>query len=285
MHMRSHRSGRFRQFGVVLAICAVGLTTSAASAGAQAGSLRVHGSATVVSACDYFVPPFLLPAHDPLRLAVTVSSDASPQPHDADPITLSNTTVEVRIPADYFQAGVADGIIGDGFTIPATVSATIRGSNTAEATQVLTQSQTVALHVVDGVASPIVITFDAPDTVWHPDSRNLEVVFSEQSVHVGLTLDLPGIGIGSFSSQCPDAPVHPFVALGGMPMEPPPTPPTTTTTTVVVDPPLIAQTTTVPAANALPRTGSSSGYAVFFGLSCIAAGALLIGRSRKSWIR
>jgi len=46
-----------------------------------------------------------------------------------------------------------------------------------------------------------------------------------------------------------------------------------------------ATTTTVPGATALPRTGSSSGYVVFFGLSCIAGGALLAIRRRRSWIK
>ena len=41
----------------------------------------------------------------------------------------------------------------------------------------------------------------------------------------------------------------------------------------------------VPGATALPRTGSSSGYVVFFGLSCIAGGALLAIRRRRSWSR
>jgi LPXTG-motif cell wall-anchored protein len=67
-----------------------------------------------------------------------------------------------------------------------------------------------------------------------------------------------------------------------------------TTTTPVTDfgstvpiPTVIDQatTTTVPGATALPRTGSSSGYVVFFGLSCIAGGALLAIRRRRSWIK
>jgi LPXTG-motif cell wall-anchored protein len=45
-----------------------------------------------------------------------------------------------------------------------------------------------------------------------------------------------------------------------------------------------ATTTAPPGAAELPRTGSSSGYAVFFGLSCIAGGALLLIR-RRSWVK
>jgi LPXTG-motif cell wall-anchored protein len=66
-------------------------------------------------------------------------------------------------------------------------------------------------------------------------------------------------------------------------------PPTTTpitdlgsTVPTVVDQ---ATTTTVAGSTQLPRTGSSSGYPMFFGLSCIAGGALLLIRHRRSWIR
>jgi LPXTG-motif cell wall-anchored protein len=53
-----------------------------------------------------------------------------------------------------------------------------------------------------------------------------------------------------------------------------------------ITPTVVNQATTVPGATAaLPRTGSSSGYAVFFGLSCIAGGALLLIRRRRNWIR
>jgi LPXTG-motif cell wall-anchored protein len=50
-------------------------------------------------------------------------------------------------------------------------------------------------------------------------------------------------------------------------------------------PTVVNQTTTTPGATALPRTGSTSGPAVFFGLSCIAGGALLAIRRRRNWIK
>jgi LPXTG-motif cell wall-anchored protein len=46
-----------------------------------------------------------------------------------------------------------------------------------------------------------------------------------------------------------------------------------------------ATTTTVAGSTELPRTGSSSGYPMFFGLSCLAGGALLLIRHRRNWIR
>jgi LPXTG-motif cell wall-anchored protein len=50
-------------------------------------------------------------------------------------------------------------------------------------------------------------------------------------------------------------------------------------------PTVVSQTTTPSGATALPRTGSTSGPAVFFGLSCIAGGALLAIRRRRNWIK
>jgi LPXTG-motif cell wall-anchored protein len=44
------------------------------------------------------------------------------------------------------------------------------------------------------------------------------------------------------------------------------------------------QSTTTPGAITLPRTGSSSGYAVFVALSCIAGGALLLIRHRRNLV-
>lgn len=235
---------------------------------------------TDVNNCGTIISGFQ-PDDGSTRVAVTVSSDASPQPHDLGPITLSNTTFEVRVGASLFQAGVEAGLIGDGFTMPTTISATLMGSNTTEGTRTFTQSMTTTLRVVDGVASTVVVTLQLPDTVWHPENRSLDVRFSEESARIVLDLDVEGIGIVRFTARCTPSAARPFVALGGVPE----TTTSTSTTILVVDPPLIGQTTTVPAANALPRTGSSSGYAVFFGLNCIAAGALVLGRSRRHWLR
>jgi LPXTG-motif cell wall-anchored protein len=68
--------------------------------------------------------------------------------------------------------------------------------------------------------------------------------------------------------------------------------PNPTTTTPISDlgstvPTVVDQatTTTVAGSTELPRTGSSSGYPMFFGLSCLAGGALLLIRHRRNWIR
>jgi LPXTG-motif cell wall-anchored protein len=255
----------------------VGLTSLATSA--VAAGTTVHGSATNAGECDYTVVPNLLPAHDPLQVRVTTSSDAAPQPHDTGPITLSNTAVEVRIGADYFQGGVDGGLIGDGFTMPATVAVTLAGSNTVEGTRTLTESMTTTLQVVDGQARPLVMSLHLPETVWHPDSRGVDVFFSEDSERVDLTFDIDGIGRMDFTGFCEPSSPRAFVALGSVSVRPPP-PPTTTTTqappTTLTVPVTIGQI-----AAELPHTGSDSGYAVLFAVSCLGAGALLLASSRK----
>jgi LPXTG-motif cell wall-anchored protein len=264
----------------VLSVCVVGLMTYATSAGAAPKTVR--GSATDVNVCDYHVVPFLQPPGDPLSVRVTVSSDAAAQPHDSGPMMLSNTTAEVRIGADFLQPAVEAGVVADGLAMSGTISVTLRGSNTVEATHTFTENVTPTLQVVDGVARPVIMTVSLPNTVWHPDRADTDVVFSEESVRIDLDIELEGIGLVRLVATCEPSAVRPFVVLFGLPTT---TTSTTTTTTGIVDPPLVEQaTTTAPAANALPRTGTSSGYAVFFGLSCVAAGALLVGRSRKSWI-
>jgi LPXTG-motif cell wall-anchored protein len=63
--------------------------------------------------------------------------------------------------------------------------------------------------------------------------------------------------------------------------------PTTTTpvTGFGTTTPISGAATTVPGATTLPRTGSTSGYVVFFGLSCLAGGALLLFHRRRNWVR
>jgi len=264
-----------------LAACLVGLTSYSTSA--VATPLTVHGSATDENNCLGSIPGVTESGIS--SFLVTVSSDASPQPHGIGPVTLSNTTAEVRVGADFFQAGVDAGLIGDGFTMPTTVSVTLAGSNTVEATHTFTQNMTTTLQVVGGVTRPLVMTLQLPDTVWHPVSTGADVSFREKSVRIVLTLDLSSSSVGEIivhTSKCTPSSVRPFIALGG-------TEETTTsgptTNTFIGDPPIVDQTTMVGGVTTLPLTGSSSGYAVFFGLSCVAGGVLLIGRSRKSRLR
>ena len=265
-----------------LAACVVGLTSYSTSA--VAAPLTVHRSATDENDCVGSIPG-VLESSISHRVLVTLSSDASPQPHGAGPVTLSNTTAELRIGADFFQPGVDAGLIGDGFAMPTTVSVTLAGSNTVEATHTFTQNMTTTLQVVGGVARPLVMALQLPDTVWHPVSAGTDVSFREKSARIVLTLDLSSSRVGEIvvhTSKCTPSSVRPFIALDGSEETTSSGP---TTSTFIGDPPIVNQTTTVGGVTTLPRTGSSSGYAVFFGLSCVAGGVLLIGRSRKSRLR
>jgi LPXTG-motif cell wall-anchored protein len=260
----------------------VGLTSYAPSA--VAADLTLHGSATVMNKCSVSILPALIPPTSH-RVAITVASDASWQPHLGRPITLSNTSVEIQIGANLFQSAVDSGFMSDGFTIPATVAVTLSGTNTSEGAHTFAQSMTLRLNVVNGDARPLVATLALPDSVWHPVSPYADLFFSEKSARIVLTLDLSST-VGAtlvHTSTCTPLSVTPFVALA---VESPPPPPAPTSTTqapasTLTGPPIIGPATTAPTATALPRTGSNSGYGAFVGLSCIAAGVLLLGRSRR----
>lgn len=279
------RSRRLAACVGALAVCGLGLTSFATSA--VAADTTVHGSATVLNHCSVILLPALIPASVSHRVEITMASDASPQPHGIGPITLSNTSVEMRIGANLFQGPVDSGFMGDGFTMPATVSVTLGGTNTTEAARTFTQSMTLTLHVVGGKAGPLVSTLQLPDSVWHPVSSNADLLFSQESARIVLTLDLSST-LGAtlvHTSTCRPLSVRPFVVLA-VSSGPPPPPVSTTAAppSAFTGPPISGPTTTV-GGTALPRTGSTSGYAVLVGSSCIAAGALLLGRSRKNWTR
>lgn len=123
--MRKRRSRRLAACTGALGACVVGLTSYTTSA--VAAPLTVHGSATDKNNCSVNVFPVLQPSSGSHRVAVAVSSDASPQPHGFGPITLSNTTVEVRVGGNLFQSGVDSGFLGDGFAMPATVTGSTSG--------------------------------------------------------------------------------------------------------------------------------------------------------------
>jgi LPXTG-motif cell wall-anchored protein len=217
-------------------------------------------------------------------IGVTVSSDAGPQPlQDLDPVTLSNTTVRVSVPAGFLQPGIDAGIFGDGQTFPMTVAPVIAGSDTVEATQEFEETTTATVHVVDGVVLPFTATVQLPDTIWHPAIPGRDIFFTEKSVRVVMVIDLAqAISPVTLTSECAPSQEGAFIALGHSQCgalegcdghDPTTTGPRAST--------VIGQTTTVPRATMLPRTGSSAGYAVFVGLSCLAGGALLLIRRRR----
>lgn len=292
--MRKRRSQPLWVWAAALAAGLAGVCASSPAAIAAPGTLvddpaTVHGSATDVYHCtSTFNPAGAQSA--PQRLGVTISSDAGPQPPGNGPITLSNTTVSISLPASFLQTGVDAGIFGDGQTFPVTISPVVAGSNTVEATHVYDgENATTTVHVVGGVAQPLEATVRLPDTTWHPVRPDLDFVFSGKSVRVVVIIDfLSSIAPTVLTSECVPSAERDFVALGTLCAVTSDCSGTEATTTAAPTSTVVDQSnpsTAVPGATTLPRTGSSSGYAVFFGLSCIAAGALLLTRRRTNGVR
>lgn len=187
------------------------------------------------------------------------------------------------MPSSFLQSGIDAGIFGDGQTFPMTIAPVFAGSNTVEATHQFEETTTTTVHVVDGAVLPLTATVQLPDSIWHPARPFSEMSFTEKSVRVVILIDLAqAIGPVTLTSDCAPSQASAFIVLGVFCAVTEADPCTTSTTTT--GPPestVVNQATTVPGGNTLPRTGSSSGYAVFVGLSCIAGGALLLIRRRK----
>jgi LPXTG-motif cell wall-anchored protein len=270
-----------------LAICAAGLAAclavlSAFSATALAAS-TVHGSATDLNTCTgTFDPPGQPPPPPPSTLGITISSDASPEPpHELDPVTLSNTTLKVSVPASFLQLAIDAGIFDDGKTFPATVALVIAGSNTVEATHAFEENTTVTLHVVDGAVQLLTATVQLQDTIWHPASVGPDISFTEKSVQVVVVIDRELLSPVVLTLECAPSEDRAFVALGSACPVVALCGGTESTTTAPPESTVFRQAPDP----ILPRTGSSSGYAVFVALSCIAGGALLLIRRRRDLIR
>ncbi|HTL83668.1 MAG TPA: hypothetical protein VL856_00685 [Acidimicrobiia bacterium] len=174
----------------------------------------VSGSATAANACILTLVPDLQPAGS-VSLSATFSSDASPQPHDGAPVTLSNTTGSATLPSALFQLGVDGGLFHDGDVLPLSFKPVLAGSNTVEATHSYAVSSTATLHVVGGVAQPITATVTLPDTTWHPSNRSLPVVITEQSLQVVASLELVGVGTVTATYSCTPSSTPTIVRVEG----------------------------------------------------------------------
>jgi len=125
-------------------------------------------------------------------VTVTISTDAFPQPHQGDPITLSNTKLTIAIDASLLQQGVDLGLITDGMQIPSTVTLVLTGTNTTEGTHTYVVQTTNTVHVVGGKAQPLTGTVTLPNTTWHPKNDTDAVFFNEKSVKVVSHIDIIG---------------------------------------------------------------------------------------------
>lgn len=237
----------------------------------------VHSSAADVNNCTSVLVPQLQP-NGTTRITVTVASDAFPQPHRGDPITLSNTTLGVQIPAALLQLGVQANLIHDGDVIPADIALVIDGHNTTPTSHTLNVSTSATIHVKNGQALPLSATLPVPATKWTPTDKTATVFFVEKSMTIVARLTLPSIGLITVTFTC--APSHgpSFAALGANGAA---VLPTTTTNTLGTTPTAPSAAAAAAAAAQLPRTGFDAWPWVGLGALCVALGLTATHGARR----
>jgi len=272
--------------GPTAASAQVTTTTGGATTTTLPPQKSVSGSVSSQNNCQSKLDPPIQPP-GATKIGVSVSSDAFGQPHEGNPITLSNTKGTISVPASLLQVGVDAGIITDGMQIPSTLKFVIAGSSTTQQTHTYSISATVTVHVSGGVAQPLTSSFNLPDTTWTPVSSSQQVNFSEKSMVITSTLDLSSsIGLivtATFTCTGNNAT---FVALGGL--APPSTTTTQATTTTVAPPTVPVTPATVPpttGGNTLPRTGSNTGLLLALAVGLLTAGLFALkATSRRSQV-
>jgi hypothetical protein len=230
-------------------------------------------------------PPILPDSKSTVNIGI--STDASPQPHLGDPITLSNTKVTVKVPGDLLVQGYNLGILTNGQSIPSTLSLTIAGSNTTEGTHVyptIHSSPTITIHdpdhapnTGDETADPLTLTNSLGDTVWHPADPTKDVIFSQKATVITATIDLGGTPLVS-TQTCKPAKVNPFIAVGANSVATTTTIPTSVSTAGVTTPTTVAVAATT---NTLPRTGANVAFWLIVGAVLLDAGIVLIVGTRR----
>jgi len=187
------RIRRSRALGAAVALtCTLGALVSPAMTG-HAAADTVTADTSVDNFCTLGeIPPL---STQPANIAFDFSMDASPQPHDGARITLSQTTLQVTLPAEEIQGGVDTGLIADGLDVPTSVDVTLSGANTIEGTQSFSLSADAIVHVVAGVAQPLVATMSVPTTTWLPSDPESPVVFVEHDADLRYDLRLPGLSL------------------------------------------------------------------------------------------
>jgi hypothetical protein len=252
--------------------------------------VKIHGSATNVNNCTSILRPVISLVEDGTStVTIDMSSDASPQPHLGDPITLSNTKVTVKVPPDLLIMGYNFGILTNGQVIPASLDLTIAGSNTTEGTHAfatLHSNSTLVVHdpdhtpgTGDETADPLSVTASLSNTLWHPSDVSKPVFFSQKSAVIKATVPIGDTDYIS-TQTCATKNVASFVAISANGVEAPTTVPTGSPVTAA------ASTTTTVAAqgpSTLPRTGASVVIwlviaAVFLDLGAVA----IVGTRRRA---
>lgn len=241
------------------------------------GQTTVHGSAADTNKCTSHLEPELQPDGKP-AIVVELSSDAGPQPHLGDPITLSDTKVGLTIPATLLQSGVDVNLIKNGDKVPSVVTTVIAGSNTVEQTHSYSVSQTATIVVKGGKAQPLHATLALPTTNWTPVNGTSDVLFSEKSVKIVSTISLKSAGLTVTATfKCSPSTAPTFVALGATGV--PSTTGGATTPTTIGDGPV--NTSATGGATELPRTGSSPWPLLVVAAVCIDLGMLAIAAAKR----
>jgi hypothetical protein len=242
----------------VLTMVTGGLVFAAIAANAADGS--AHGSASDNNACTAtFAPAVMLPSTT--TVSVQVSTDASPQPQNGGPITLSSMQLAVTVPGQLLQTPADLGLLTSGALVPATSSLTLAGTNTVEPTRIAAGSAASTLQIVGGVVQPLALTVNLADTTWTAVDASSPASFTEQSLQAVWTLSFKGMTRPvTMTLDCSPTASPVIVTVDGVPpttttteapttttTEAPTTtttePPTTTTTT---EPPTTTTTTTEP---------------------------------------
>ena len=260
-------------------------TTTTAPPVVQQGT--IHGSSTNTNQCKTTLRPAGVSPDGTSTVSITLASDASPQPHLGEPITLSNTQVTVKVPADLLLEGYTIGAISPGQSIPSTLDLTIAGTNTVQGTHkypTIHSSPTVIIHDPDGIpnngdetADPLSLTTALPNTVWTPTSATSDVVFSQTAAKITAALQIFGVDFVS-TQTCTVAHANSFIAVGATSTA------VTTTNTEGPQGTTAATTTTVAAAagtGTLPRTGANVAFWLIVSAICLDAGIVAIVGTRR----
>jgi hypothetical protein len=215
---------------------------------------------------------------------VKFATDAYPQPHKGDPITLSKSSLTVGIPSDVIQAGVDAGIISDGQTLQSQATFILAGSNTVEGTHTYAlPKQTVTIHVDSkGNALPLNPVIALPNTVWHPKSDQAPVLFTEKSLKIVSTINIGFDVISTFT--CSPHGTAQFVALSAQTTEPPPPPVTegsTGATTTTVTATGSGSGSTSGSSGSLPRTGAETLLLLVLAAFAIDLGIVMVAATRR----
>ena len=192
----------------------IATTTTRSVGGGTVGvaQTKIHGSATDTNKCGATLNPPLQPPST-TNIGVNVATDAFPQPHKGDPITLSNTKLTLNIPASLLQLGVDANLIKNGDKVPSKVNLAVNGSSTTQKSHTYNLSATAVISVVGGKAQPLTATLPLPNTTWNPVNASDPVFFSEKAMTIIASLNLPTIGPVVVTFACNPSTAPSFVAL------------------------------------------------------------------------